>query len=59
MVLANAEEGLRTAAENALIGTGSYGTLGDDTGDEIVLGRDVLNGLQLGINGPTQVTEVH
>jgi hypothetical protein len=32
--------------------------VGDDTGDEIVLGRNVLNSLLLTLDGPTQVTEV-
>ena len=107
VVLTNAEEGLRTAAQNALIDTGSDGTLvpmavledilapvlsetrirshwgewravqfflvdielngltlpgmlvvGDDTGEEIVLGRNVLNRLHLALDGPAQVTEV-
>lgn len=107
VVLINAEEGLRTVAQNALIDTGSDGTLvpmavledilapvlsetrirshwgewragqfflvdielngltlpgmlvvGDDTGDEIVLGRNVLNRLHVALDGPTQMTEV-
>jgi predicted aspartyl protease len=107
VVLTNAEEGLRTAAQNALLDTGSDGTLvpmavledilapvlsetrirshwgewravqfflvdieldgltlpgmlvvGDDTGDEIVLGRNVLNRLHLALDGPAQVTEI-
>ncbi len=107
VVLTNAEEVLRTAEKNALIDTGSDGTLvpmalledvlapvlsetrirshwgewravqlflvdieleglslpgilvvGDDTGHEIVLGRNVLNRLHLALNGPAQVTEV-
>lgn len=107
VVLINAEEGLRTAAQDALIDTGSDGTLvpmalleetlapvlsetrirshwgewraaqlflvdieansltlpgmlvvGDDTGDEIVLGRNVLNRLYLTLDGPAQATEL-
>lgn len=107
MVLTNAEEELRTGAMNALIDTGSDGTLvpmalledilapvlsetrirshwgewravqfflvdielngltlpgmlvvGDDTGDEIVLGRNVLNRLHVALDGPAQMTEV-
>lgn len=107
VVLKNPEEGLRTTAEEALIDTGSDGTLvpialledilapilsetrirshwgewrsvqlflvdidlgnmtmpsvfvvGDETGDEIVLGRNVLNKLDLALDGPAQVTEI-
>jgi predicted aspartyl protease len=107
VVLSNSDEGLRTAAEKALIDTGSDGTLvpvallqntlapvlsetrirshwgewrsvqlflvdielngltlpgmfvvGDDTGDEIVLGRNVLNKLDLALDGPAQLTEI-
>lgn len=31
--------------------------VGDDTGDEIVLGRNVLNKLHLALDGPAQTTE--
>lgn len=107
VALTNSEEGLRTTTENALIDTGSDGTLvsmalledilapvltetrirshwgewrpvqlflvdielngltlpgmfvvGDETGDGIVLGRNVLNRLYLALHGPDQVTEV-
>lgn len=32
--------------------------VGDETGDEIVLGRNVLNKLDLALNGPAQLTEI-
>jgi len=32
--------------------------IGDDTGDEIILGRDVLNKLPLFLDGPEQQTEL-
>lgn len=32
--------------------------VGDDQGDEVVLGRDVLNRLRLMLDGPRQVTQV-
>ncbi len=32
--------------------------VGDDVGDEIILGRDVLNKLPLFLDGPTEQTEV-
>jgi len=32
--------------------------VGDDTGDEVVLGRNVLNRLHLALDGPAQVAEV-
>lgn len=107
VVLINPEEGLRAVAENALIDTGSDGTLvplallenvlapvltetrirshwgewravqlflvdielngltlpgvfvvGDDTGVDIVLGRNVLNKLHLALDGRAQLTEI-
>jgi predicted aspartyl protease len=107
VVLINPEEGLRAVAENALIDTGSDGTLvplallenvlapvltetrirshwgewravqlllvdiaregltlpgmlvvGDETGGEIVLGRNVQNRLHLALDGPAQLAEV-
>jgi len=107
VVFHNSEEGLRTAAENALLDTGSDGSLvpiaylrqvfapaltdtrirshwgewrsaqlfvvdieldglrlpgvfvvGDEQGDEIVLGRNVLNKLRLLLDGPANVTEI-
>lgn len=107
VVLHNPEEGLHTAAENALLDTGSDGSLvpvaylqqilapaltdvrirshwgewrstqlflvdlelngltlpgvfvvGDDQGDEIVLGRNVLNKLRLLLDGPANLTEL-
>ena len=33
--------------------------VGDDQGDEIILGRDVLNRLRLTLDGPRQNTNVH
>ncbi|MBL7064765.1 MAG: hypothetical protein ISS49_11265 [Anaerolineae bacterium] len=106
-VLHNSEEGLRTAAMNALLDTGSDGSLvpiaylreilapaltdtrirshwgewrsaqlfvvdleldglrlpgvfivGDEQGDEIVLGRNVLNKLRLLLDGPVNLTEI-
>ena len=32
--------------------------VGDETGDEIVLGRNVLNKLHLVLEGPAQLTEI-
>ena len=32
--------------------------VGDDQGDEVILGRDVLNRLRLLLDGPKQVTQV-
>ena len=107
VVFHNSEEGLRTAAENALLDTGSDGSLvpiaylrrilapaltdmrirshwgewrsaqlfvvdleldslrlpgvfvvGDEQGDEIVLGRNVLNKLRLLLDGPANITEM-
>ena len=107
VVFHNSEEGLRTAAENALLDTGSDGSLvpiaylrqvfapalidtrirshwgewrsaqlfvvdleldglrlpgvfvvGDEQGDEIVLGRNVLNKLRLLLDGPASATEI-
>ena len=106
-VLCNSEEGLRTAPGNALLDTGSDGSLvpiaylreilapaltdarirshwgewrsvqlfavdlelddlrlpnvfvvGDEQGDEIVLGRNVLNKLRLLLDGPAGLTEI-
>ncbi len=107
VVFYNSEEGLRTAAENALLDTGSDGSLvpiaylrqvfapaltdirirshwgewrsaqlfvvdleldglrlpgvfvvGDEQGDGIVLGRNVLNKLRLLLDGPASLTEI-
>ena len=107
VVFHNSEEGLRTAAENALLDTGSDGSLvpiaylrqvfapaltdtrirshwgewrsaqlfvvdieldglrlpgvfvvGDEQGDEIVLGRNVLNKLRLLLDGPASATQI-
>ena len=107
VVLHNSEEGLSTAVENALLDTGSDGSLvpiaylrqvfapaltdtrirshwgewrsaqlfvvdleldilrlpgvfvvGDEQGDEIVLGRNVLNKLRLLLDGPASATEI-
>jgi predicted aspartyl protease len=107
VVFHNSEDGLSTAAENALLDTGSDGSLvpiaylerilapaladtrirshwgewrsvqlflvdleldglrlpdisvvGDEQGDEIVLGRNVLNRLRLLLDGPARFTEI-
>jgi predicted aspartyl protease len=107
VVFHNSEEGLHTTAENALLDTGSDGSLvpiaylrqifapalidtrirshwgewrsaqlfvvdlqlddlrlpgvlvvGDEQGDEIVLGRNVLNKLRLFLDGPANLTEI-
>ena len=107
VVLHNNEEGLRTDAENAMLDTGSDGSLipishllkiyapalidtrlrshwgewreaqlfvvdididglrlpgifvvGDEQGDEIVLGRNVLNRLRLLLDGPARLAEL-
>lgn len=107
VVLYNSEEGLHTAPENALLDTGSDGSLvpiaylrqvfalaltdtrirshwgewrsaqlfvvdlelnglrlpsvfvvGDEQGDEIVLGRNVLSKLRLLLDGPASLTEI-
>lgn len=107
VVFYNGEEGLHTAAKDALLDTGSDGSLvpiaylrqilappitdtrirshwgewrsaqlfvvdielnglrlpgifvvGDEQGDEIVLGRNVLNKLRLLLDGPANVTEI-
>lgn len=107
VVLHNGEEGLHTAAESALLDTGSDGSLvpivylrqilapvltdtricshwgewrsaqlfvvdleldglklpgvfmvGDEQGDEIVLGRNVINKLRLLLDGPVNVIEI-
>ncbi|MBE9508390.1 MAG: hypothetical protein IMY86_10110 [Chloroflexi bacterium] len=107
VVFYNSDEGLRTATENALLDTGSDGSLvpiahlrqifasaltdtrirshwgewrsaqlfvvdleldglrlpgvfvvGDEQGDEIILGRNVLNKLRLLLNGPASLTEI-
>jgi predicted aspartyl protease len=103
----NSEEGLRTASENALLDTGSDGSLvpiaylrqilapaltdtrirshwgewrpaqlfvvdlelgnmrlpgvfvvGDEQGNEIVLGRNILNGLSILFDGPAKLTDI-
>ncbi len=107
VILYNSEEGLRTAPKNALLDTGSDGSLvpiaylrqifapaltdtrirshwgewrsaqlfvvdleldnlrlpgvfvvGDEQGDEIVLGRNVLNKLRLVLDGPANLTDI-
>ncbi len=107
VVFYNSEEGLRTTPENALLDTGSDGSLvpiaylrqilapvltdtrirshwgewrsaqlfvvdlelddlrlpgvfvvGDEQGDEIVLGRNVLNKLRILLDGPASLTEI-
>ena len=107
VVLHNGDKGLRTGAENALLDTGSDGSLvpisflrqisapaltdtrirshwgewrpaqlfvvdvelnsvklpgvfvvGDEQGNEIILGRNVLNKLQLMLDGPANLTDV-
>jgi predicted aspartyl protease len=107
VALHNSEEGLRTSPENALIDTGSDGSLvplvllqrilapvltdtyisshwgeqravqlfvvdlelgdlrlpnvfvvGDELGDEIILGRNVLNKLRFTLDGPAKITNI-
>jgi len=36
---------------------GTY-VVGDDQGDEVILGRDVLNRLRLMLDGPGQITQI-
>jgi len=107
VVLHNSEDGLRTTSKNALLDTGSDGSLvpiaylqeilappmsdsgirshwgewrvvqlfvvdleldelrlpdifvvGDEQGDEIILGRNILNKLRMVLDGPANITDV-